>query len=63
MNPILERLKLVRDCIEINIPNGLTMATIRLAEIRDISAIGLSIVSIVCTIILTRSKINRRDKE
>ena len=51
----------LRDYIEVNVPNGLTIATITLADVQALTAIALGIVSIVCTILITIHKLKRKD--
>lgn len=55
-------MKHLRDYLEVNIPNGLTIATVTLADVQAVTAIALGIVSIICTILITRHKL-RRDKD
>lgn len=59
----MERLKLIRDCIEINIPPALYLGALTLAEVQAITAIALGVVSMICTILITRAKLAKPKKD
>ena len=49
-----------RDYIEVNLLSVLTIVGLTLAEVKDLAAVAVAIVSIICTALITRQKLKSK---
>lgn len=60
---LLESMKKVWDAIQVNLPLGGAFAVVSLTEWEILFRIGAIIIGAVCTIIVTRHKTKKKDKD
>lgn len=52
-----------RDYIEVNLLSVLTIVGLTLAEVKDLAAVAVALVSIICTALITRQKLKSKKDE
>lgn len=51
------------DLVQVNAPNGITIATLTFADVQAYATLLLTLTSIACTILLTLHKMKKKDEE